>query len=210
MSAIKMQVEKRNETGKNRVDKMRDKDFIPGVIYSKGEETQNILVDTAEFLRVYKTAGASSLLDLQLEGKSMPAIIKEIQKHPFKNQYIHVDFQKLNMNEKVKMTVPIVLVGRDSIKLQPSILMQLLDEIEIECLPGNIPQSVEVEVSDMDFSTPIFVKDLNIAQDENITILRDLEDVVCTLAEPSKAAEANGEGEEENTTAEEPTEKVEE
>ncbi len=210
MSAIKMQVEKRNEIGKNRVDKMRDKDFIPGVIYGKGEETQNVLVDTAEFLKVYKTAGTSSLLDLQLEGKLMPAIIKEIQKHPFKNQYIHVDFQKLNMNEKVKMTVPIVLAGRDNIKLQPSILMQLLDEIEIECLPGNIPQSVEVEVSDMDFSTPIFVKDLNIVQDENIAILRDLEDVVCTLAEPSKAAEADGEGEEENTTAEEPTEKVEE
>ena len=120
MSAIKMQVEKRNETGKNRVDKMRDKDFIPGVIYGKGEETQNILVNTAEFLRVYKTAGTSSLLDLQLEGKLMPAIIKEIQKHPFKNQYIHIDFQKLNMNEKVKMTVPIVLAGRDNIKLQPS------------------------------------------------------------------------------------------
>lgn len=195
MTAIKMQIEKRSEIGKNVVDKMRENKTIPAVIYSKGEESIHVSINEIEFLRVYKLAGSSSLLGLELEGETIPAIIKEIQRHPFKNQILHIDFQRLNMNEKVKMTVPVVLVNRDSIKLQPSILMQLLDQIEIECLPGNIPNGAEVDVEDMDFTTPILVKDLDIAKDENVNILRDLEDVVCTLAQPNRGQADNEETE---------------
>lgn len=205
MTAIKMQIEKRSGTGKNVVDKMRENKTIPAVIYSRGEETVHVSINEIEFLRVYKLAGSSSLLGLEMDGETVPAIIKEIQRHPFKNQVLHVDFQKLNMDEKVKMTVPVILVNRDSIKLQPSILMQLLDQIEIECLPGNIPNGAELNVEDMDFTTPLFVKDLDIAKDENINILRDLEDVVCTLAQPNRTEE-----EDEETEASEETETSEE
>lgn len=204
MTAIKMQIEKRSEIGKNVVDKMRENKTIPAVIYSKGEESIHVSINEIEFLRVYKLAGSSSLLGLELEGETIPAIIKEIQRHPFKNQILHIDFQRLNMNEKVKMTVPVVLVNRDSIKLQPSILMQLLDQIEIECLPGNIPNGAEVDVEDMDFTTPILVKDLDIAKDKNVNILRDLEDVVCTLAQPNRGQADNEETEDTEETEETP------
>ena len=189
MTAMKMQIEKRTEVGKNVVKKMRKNNVIPAVVYSRGGETVNVSVDSSEFLRVYKSAGSSSLLSLELEGEAIPAIIKEMQRDPVKNQILHVDFQKLNMDEKVRMTVPIVLVNRDNIKLQPSILIQVLDQIEIECLPSNIPNGAEVDVENMDFTTPILVKDLDIANDENIAILRDLDDVVCTLTQPSVAKE---------------------
>ncbi|MBU5313225.1 50S ribosomal protein L25 [Tissierella carlieri] len=202
MTAIKMQIQKRTESGKNLVKKIRKDNIIPAVVYSRGGETASVSVDSAEFLRVYKSAGSSSLLSLELEGETIPAIIKEIQRHPVKNQILHVDFQKLNMDEKVRMTVPIVLVNRDSIKLQPSILMQLLDQIEIECLPTDIPNGAEVDVENMDFTTPMLVKDLDIANNENITILRELEDVVCTLTQPS----INREDEDEETSIPEATE----
>ncbi|MDR7857496.1 50S ribosomal protein L25 [Tissierella sp.] len=201
MTAIKMQIQKRTDTGKNFVDKMRVNKTIPAVIYSKGEESVHASVNETEFLRVYKLAGSSSLLGLELEGVTIPAIIKEIQRHPFKNEILHIDFHKLNMKEKVKMSVPITLANRDSIKLQPSILMQLLDQIEIECLPGNIPNGAEVNVEDMDFTTPILVKDLDIAKDENVVILRDLEDVVCTLTQPSTVKDDNNEDAPEATEA---------
>lgn len=201
MTAIKMQIQKRTEYGKNLVKKIRKDNIIPAVVYSRGGETASVSVDSAEFLRVYKSAGSSSLLSLELEGETIPAIIKEIQRHPVKNQILHVDFQKLNMDEKVRMTVPIVLVNRDSIKLQPSILMQLLDQIEIECLPTDIPNGAEVDVENMDFTTPMLVKDLDIANNENITILRELEDVVCTLTQPS----INREDEDEETSIPEAT-----
>ncbi|MGJ0847023.1 50S ribosomal protein L25 [Tissierella praeacuta] len=194
MTAIKMQIQKRTDSGKNPVKKMRKNNVIPAVVYSRGGETVSVSVDSSEFLRVYKSAGSSSLLGLELEGEKIPAIIKEIQRDPVKNQILHVDFQKLNMDEKVKMTVPIVLLNRDNIKLQPSILTQILDQIEIECLPSNIPNGAEVDVADMDFTTPIMVKDLSLAKDSKVTILRDLDDVVCTLSQPSINKEDEDEG----------------
>ena len=77
-----------------------------------------------------------------------------------------------------------------NIKLQPSVLTQILDQIDIECLPTDIPNAAEVDVQDMDFTTPMMVKDLDIAKDEKVTILRDSDDVVCTLSEPSMQEEA--------------------
>ncbi|WMM24410.1 50S ribosomal protein L25 [Tissierella sp. MB52-C2] len=193
MPAIKMQMTKRTETGKNLVKKIREKNIIPAVIYSRGGETISASVSSAEFQKVYREAGASSLLELDVAGEVMPAIIKDIQRHPVKGEILHIDFQKLNMDEKVKMSVPVILVNRDNIRLQPSILMQLLDQIEIECLPTNIPNGAEVNVENMDFTTPILVKDLDIANIEGITILRDLEDVVCTLSQPSVSEEETDE-----------------
>ncbi len=186
MAAIKIQVEKRTGLGKNKVDKLRDKDLVPGVLYGKGEETKHVQVDRRMLEKVYKSAGMSTLIDLEFEGEVVPALIKEVQIHPFKNEYLHVDFQKLNMDEKVKLTLPITLVGRENIKQQPSVLVQQLDEIEIECLPGDIPEDIVVDVSDIDFTTPILVSDLDIFNNENITILREADDVIASLIEPTE------------------------
>lgn len=185
MTTMKMQIEKREGLGKNKVNKMRDANLIPGVIYSRGQETQHVNINSLEFLRVYRVAGTSSMIDLILDGVSTPVIIKEVQRHPVKGNFTHIDFQKLNMDEKLKMFVPISLHNRDNIKLQPSILMQLLDQVEIECLPGDIPFHAELDVENMDFATPFFVSDLDIAKNDKIEILTDLDHVVCSLSEPT-------------------------
>lgn len=186
MAAIKIQVEKRTGLGKNKVDKLRDKDLVPGVLYGKGEETKHIQVDRRMLEKVYKSAGMSTLIDLEFEGEVVPVLIKEVQIHPFKNEYLHVDFQKLNMDETVKLTLPITLVGRENIKQQPSVLIQQLDEIEIECLPKDIPEDIVVDVSNIDFNTPIFVSDLEIFNNENIVVFREADDVIASLIEPTE------------------------
>lgn len=193
MSAIKLQVEKREELGKNKTRKMRREGQIPGVLYSKGEATA-VKVDNREFDKVFKEAGTTTIIDLSLSGETKPSLIKEVQKHPYKNQYLHVDFQELDMSEKIKLTVPVVLIGRENIKIQPSVLMQQLDEIEIECLPKDIPESVEVDVSDIDFNTPVYVSDLNIFNSEKITVLHEPEELIATLV--SAATEEEEETEE--------------
>lgn len=186
MAAIKIQVEKRTGLGKNKVDKIRVDNFVPGVLYGKGQKTEHIKVDRRTLERVYKSAGMSTLIDLEFEGETVPVLIKELQTHPFKSQYLHVDFQQLNMDEKVKLTIPILLLGRDNIHVQPSILIQQLDEIEIECLPGDIPETIEIDVSNIDFDTPIFVSDIDIFRNEDITIFREAEDVIASLIEPQE------------------------
>ena len=193
MTALKMNVQNRSGVGSNQVNKLREEKLIPGVIYSRGEETKHIQVDNAEFLRVYRLAGTTSIIDLQLDGETYPVIIKELQKHPVKNQYFHIDFQKLSADETIKMFIPINLINRDNIKLQPSVLTQLIAEVEIECLPADIPSVAEVDVIDIDFSTPVLVKDLDIASNDKIAMLTDLDSVVCTLSEPSYDEEAEEE-----------------
>ena len=81
MAAIKIQVEKRTELGKNKVDKIRDNDIVPGVLYGKGEETKHVQVDRRMFEKVYRSAGMSTLIDLELDGEVLPVLIKEVQKH---------------------------------------------------------------------------------------------------------------------------------
>lgn len=184
MAIAKLNAEIREEIGKNRVDKVRKEDFIPGVVYGKGEKTRHIKVDKKQFQKYLRKHGQSALLHLELDGEKLPVIIKEIQSHPFKNYYLHIDFQQLRMDEKVKMTLPITLIGRENIQIKPSILVQQLDEIEIECLPTDIPEKLEADVSHLDFSTALFVKDLEIFNNENITVLRDADDTVATLTEP--------------------------
>lgn len=200
MTTMKMQIEKREVFGKNKVNKMRVENLIPGVIYSREKETQHVNINSIEFLRVYRVAGTSSMIDLELDGVSTPVIIKEVQRHPVRGNFTHIDFQELNMKEKIKMHVPISLLNRDSIKLQPSTLMQFLDEVEIECLPGDIPFHAELDVENMDFATALYVSDLDIAKNDKIEILTELDQVVCSLSEPTTVVE-----EDEVVSAEVPT-----
>lgn len=185
MSSIKMNIQNRDGVGSNAAKKLRQNKQVPGVIYRRAEDTINVVTDVSEFERVYREAGMTRIIDLELDGEIHKALIKEVQQHPYRNEYIHIDFQGLKMDETIRMSVPVNLINRDAIKLQPSVLAQSIDEIEIECLPGDIPNSANYDVIDLDFTTAVHVGDLDIAQNDKITILTDLDDVVCTLAEPT-------------------------
>lgn len=180
-----MKVESRDNIGSNKVNKLRANNVLPGVIYKRGSETKTVEVLESEFLRVYKIAGSTSVIDIDLDGEIHPVIIKDLQRHPVKNQILHIDFQGLNMDETIKMLIPINLLNRDNIKLQPSVLTQMLSEVEIECLPSDIPSSADLDVIDMEYGDRLLVSDLDIAQKEKLTLLTELDTVVCTLSEPS-------------------------
>lgn len=185
MVAIKLQVKNREGIGKNKSRKLRREGMVPGVLYSKGK-AKAVMTSSRDFDIVYKAAGTSTIIDLELEGETIPSLIKEVQMHPYKKQYLHVDFQKVNMNELVKVTVPIVLIGKENIRVQPSVLMQQLDEVEIECLPRYIPEAAEVDVSNIDFNTPVYISDLNVFGDENITVLHEPNELVATLVQAAE------------------------
>lgn len=201
MSSYKITAQQRDGIGSNRVSKLRNEKLIPGVVYKKGEDTKNLQVDERTFEHVYRRAGSTSVIDLELGGEKLSVIVKEVQMHPVKNKMLHIDFQELNMDEKIKVLVPVNLLNRDEIRLQPSVLTQLLNEVEVECLPGDIPNTADVDVQDMDFTTPMFVKDLDIASNEAITILLEEDTAVCTLSEPAIIEEDEEEVEGEETEA---------
>ena len=186
MTNYKLDMQKRDKVGSNAVKKLRVKELIPGVIYGKDFEPINVTVDEKELRKVHLMAGTSSLIDVKVDGEEHTVIIKDVQKHPFKNHYVHVDFKEIKMGEVANFTIPVVLEGRDEIRLQPSVLMQLLDEIEIECLPKNLPNEAAVSVIDMQYGDSFEVKDLDVFKNPDIKVLNDETEAVCSLSEPKE------------------------
>ncbi|WP_422484850.1 50S ribosomal protein L25 [Gudongella sp. DL1XJH-153] len=201
MSDKRLLAAPRLEIGSSSSRKIRREKLVPGIVYSKGQETKHVRVDKIDFVKVFRIVGTSSLMELEVDGEILPVIVKSVQRDPVKGDVIHIDFQKLDMKQKIKITVPVYLQHRDSIKIQPSVLMQMLDTIEIECLPGDIPESVGIDVSGMDFDTPLYVKDLDIVDEENVEVLTDMESIICTLNEPTMEEEEEDEEEDIDATS---------
>lgn len=195
MSDKRLLANERDEIGKNKVKDVRSEKMIPGVVYSKGIETKQVKVDTIDFAKLFRIVGTSSIMELNLAGDIVPVIVKQVQRHPVKGNVIHVDFQRIDMKQKLKISVPVYLLNRDSILLQPSVLMQMIDEIDIECLPSDIPERITIDVSKMDFTTPLYVRDLEIMNSETVEVLEDPEAILCTLNEPSLEEEEDEEEE---------------
>ena len=99
MADIKLNATLREEKGKNRVDKLRADKQIPAVIYGKGKENVMITLNAKELEKVYGEAGGTTIVDIVMDGKNIPVLFKEVQKHPFKNQFLHIDLYAINMNE---------------------------------------------------------------------------------------------------------------
>ncbi len=204
MAELVLQAEKREATGKNKVNKLREAELIPGVVYAKDEENINVQVTARDFEKVLRQAGTSTIITLDFDGEKKDVLIKAYQNHPFKNQFLHVDFQAINQNEAIRVQVPVILVGRDDIRVEPSVLVQNIDVVEVECLPKYIPQTADVEVSDLQIGDVRTIADLDIAKVDDITILAEDDEVICSLQEPNEE-EIPEEGEEAADASDVPT-----
>ncbi len=186
MAKIVLQANKREATGKNQVKKLRNNELIPGVIYAKNQENVNVQFTARDFEKVLRQAGTSTIITLDIDGEDKEVLIKDFDSHPYKNQFLHVDFQAINQNETIRVTVPVVLLNRDDMEVVEGVLVQNLDDVEVECLPKYIPQTADVDVKEMQIGDNKTIADLDIFSNENITILAEEDDVVCSLQEVSE------------------------
>lgn len=189
MADIKLKANLREGIGSNKSRQLRGEKQIPAVVY--GKEKENLIVSVFETAldKAYLEAGTSTIIDLEIDGITQPVLIREVQKHPYKNQYTHVDFLMVDMSETLKVTVQVVLDNRDEIRLQPSVLSQHVDEVEIECLPVDLPQTANYDVQDMQYGDQVLVRDLDIFSNDKITFLTDADELVATLDEPKEESE---------------------
>lgn len=195
MANIVLQADKREATGKNSVKKIRNNELIPGVIYAKNQENVNVQFTARDFEKVLRQAGTSTIISLDINGEAQEVLIKDFQNHPYKNQFLHVDFQAIDQNETIRVTVPVVLVNRDDMVTVEGVLVQNLDDVEVECLPKYIPQTADIDVKEMQIGDNKTIADLDIFANENITILGDEDEVVCSLQEVSEEVIENEEAE---------------
>ncbi|MGY3776233.1 50S ribosomal protein L25 [Helcococcus sueciensis] len=186
MSEYILSAQIREASGSNASKKLRQKELVPAELYQRGKENISLQIVEKDLDKIVNEAGTSAIIKLMVDGEEHNVLIRDFQKHPYKNLYLHVDFLGVNMDEAIKVTVPIVLLNRDNVRVQPSVLLQQLEEVEIETLPKHIPSHVELDVENMEYNDSFLVKDLDINNDENITVLTDPEELIVVLQEPQE------------------------
>ncbi|MDB4349602.1 50S ribosomal protein L25 [Omnitrophica bacterium] len=195
MERIKLNAELRQEVGKNKVKKLRNKDFVPACLYKGQGEAKNLKVNKRSLFEVLHTkAGENVIVDLILDDKSKkprPVMVKEVQYHPIREEILHVDFNEISLTKAIKVNVPIVSKGEpEAVTKEDGTLEHVMWEVEVECLPTNIPEKIEVEVGQMKIGDKIHIKDLPVPPD--VKILNDPELTVIS-AEPPHVEEVKEE-----------------
>lgn len=166
------------------------KETIPAVIYGSGVENTSLAVKRAEFERVFAKSGESGLVSLKLDdGRDMPVIIKDIQFDAVKHRAIHVDFYKVNMNEKVVAETSLNFIGEaPAVKAHGGIVVEHLDHIQVECLPADLVQKIDVDVSSLtELGDSLYIKDIKLPK--GIEVKNDAEEIVVHVVEPKKHVE---------------------
>lgn len=199
---MKLVLNKREAKGKNKVDKLRVNGEVPGVLYSKGNDAKMLSGLEKDLLKAFADEGYSNIFEIEVDGETTSVLFKEVQMHHIKNAMVHFDLYEVDMNTELTVEVPVVLEGRDEVKVQPSSLIQVLNEVTVTCLPKYLPSEAVVNVVDMQIGDVITVADLDIYGNENVKIDIDAEETVATLVEPTEEKEPE-EGEE--VSAEVPT-----
>ena len=197
-----LEAEARSEVGKSKVKELRRKGFIPGVVYSGGKDALSIKMSRHELLRLtHQHRIENVVINLKVKGDkenvSHPCMIKEIQHDPVKGDITHIDFNEISLTKLIKVNVPVVTKGEPvGVKQEGGSLEHILWEIEVECLPTDIPKNFEVDVSALNIGDSLHVKDITFPP--KIKVLVDSEAVVLSVAAPMKeeVVEAAVEGQE--------------
>lgn len=196
MKRYNLQAEVREETGKGVARKLRRAGLLPGVVYGKTRKSQPLIVDP---IQLQNKMSGNAIFDLTIvdddKETKETVMIKEVQRDPIKGDLLHIDFQHISMDEKISVSVPLSLKGDAPGVKEGGVLQQLLREVEIECLPADIPEELELDISDLHIGDSLMVSDLDVP--EEIEIKTPLDEVIVTVVAPTELVEEEIEEEEE-------------
>jgi len=189
---------KREGTGKGGARKLRRGGQVPAVLYGKDMEPVSLSVDAHDAMHLFQAISVeNTLVDLKVEGVREPfvTLVREIQTHPFKPDLVHIDFLRVQEGVAVELEVPVHLVGVPvGVKQEGGVLEQVIHELAVRCIPSNIPESIEVDVTGLELDDSIHVSDIAVGEGVEITI--PPERVVCLVAMPRVVIEEVEEEEE--------------
>ena len=201
MDQIRIKAEARSEQGTGAVRRLRRTGMIPGsVMKMKKGGTELIKLPAHEFMMAMRgRTGKQLLVTLDMGGKDMPALLREMQNDVLKGTPIHVDFSEVSLSEKVRVTIPLAFVGEPTgVKIGGGVLEQVLRTVDIDCLPTDIPEKFDVDVSALGLDQTMFVRDLKLGDKYTVVTRGELavavvkapDDVPAAGAAAAPAAEA--------------------
>jgi large subunit ribosomal protein L25 len=180
----------RTETGKGAARKLRALKQVPGVVYGHKREPQSLALDARDLQKMLdRVSSDTTVFELRIDGGISRTLIRDIQRHPFRREILHIDFQELVAGELVTVDIPLVLVGTPvGVRLSGGMLDQVLRTISVEVDPGNIPNHIDVDVSNLDLHQSIHVRDLTLPP--GVEVLENEGETICVVAPPRAEVEA--------------------
>lgn len=187
---IKLKVDSRKITGK-KVKQLRAKGILPANIYGKGVKSLSISLTLKDFNQIYKQAGETNIINIQVDkdAKLRPVLIHNIHLHPVTDEFLHVDFHQVDLTKKVSVAVPIEIIGESPAVSTGGVLVQLLNEIEVEALPADLPDKFTIDASKLaTIGAGVSLKDLKVSDKVKIMV-ENLDELVVKIEEPTKEEE---------------------
>ena len=184
MPEIVVPAESRSETGKNANRRLRSRGMIPGVVYADGKEAVSVAVSPRQIGMVLKSAaGENTLFDLELGGSRRKVILKEFQREPLRGQILHADFYEVALDKPIEVKVHVELEGTPvGVKLQGGIVDFVTRELEVSCLPTDIPEKITVDIAHLELNKHLRVSDLKLG--DKVKVLADADVVIAHVVLP--------------------------
>ena len=181
----KLNVDIRKEQGTSAARRTRLQNKVPAVVYHSGVEATPLSVDKISLNKALKTG--QMIFEVNVEDKDQFVLVKEIQYHPVTDEIIHIDFQKVKEDEKISLEVAVRSSGESKGVKLGGLLVQMLNSVTIKCKPAEIPEFLEIDVTDMEMNTNLFVKDITLPGDVEMLTADDI--AVVSVQEPKEEKE---------------------
>ena len=182
----KLNLNERKDKGKSKARSLRRDGMVPGVYYFHGEQNVNLQIDKKNLYHAISTG--QHVFEIEMKGETQYVTIKGIQYHPVTDEVLHIDLMRVNMSEKMNFTIPISLEGEAEGVKEGGVLSQILTSIEVNCLPTSVPDSIVVDVSNMELNSNMTIDDI-VDIPEDVEIISDLESTIATVAPPKEEEE---------------------
>ncbi len=171
---------KRDDVGTSHSRSMRGDGLVPGIIYGLGDTPEKISLKAKELRKSLEIeAFYSHIIELNIDGKKQQVILKDIQRHPSKKEVLHIDFFRVKADEKLKVTVPLHFLNETTapgVKIGGGIISRLATDLEIICLPKDIPEYIEVDLINLELDETIHLKDIKLPENVESVLLQQSED----------------------------------
>lgn len=187
---ITVTLERRKEVGKGGARKLRRMGYIPAVLYSResSKGSEPLKISLGEVERLMRIPGITHhILEFSIDGEKRRGIIKDIQRNPVKNEIWHIDFYEVKADQKISITIPVVIQGEAKGVKAGGILELAAPELEVECFPDAIPEAIVVDVTNLEIGDAIHVRELKVP--EGVTIAENPDEVVVVITPPEVVAE---------------------
>ena len=185
MPEVVVAAESRTESGKSSNRRLRGRGLIPGILYGAGREAVSVAVSPDDITNILRSAsGENTLFDLDVGGERRRVILKEFQREPLKGQLLHADFFEVALDKPIEVKVHVELLGTPTgVKNQGGLLDFITRELEVECLPADIPDKISLDVSGLELGKHLRVSDVE-APSDRVTILTDPDVVIVHVVTP--------------------------